>query len=182
MPRRDLAAHHQLRSRKFCICRYCRRGVTRIAAAARCSAPRPSLPSSPVADQPAEGPASKYTRLGLRRQPRDYLKRGHAWPDGRLVRGAPKEAILVQELAKRLDNAIDGRNLEEIEQLSGVNKTSINRLQRGQSWGTLPVIARLETTLSTDLWGNEHRKPKRPPRQTPHPDTPTGTAATTAPT
>ena len=49
------------------------------------------------------------------------------------------------------------RGLEEIEELSGVNKTSISRLLRGESWGTLPVIARLEQVLDKDLWGDEHR-------------------------
>ena len=49
------------------------------------------------------------------------------------------------------------RGLEKIEELSGVNKTSISRLLRGESWGTLPVIARLEQVLGEDLWGDEHR-------------------------
>ena len=82
--------------------------------------------------------------------------RGHAWPDGSLVRGAPKEARLV----KGLENAMGNKRLEEVEQLSGVNKTSISRLLRGESWGTLPVIARLEATLRADLWGEEHRPDK----------------------
>ena len=115
-----------------------------------------------MAHQPAEDPDSKYTRLGLRSQPRDYLMRGHAWPDGSLVRGAPKEARLVQELVKRLEDAMGNNRLEKVEQLSGVNKTSISRLLRGESWGTLPVIARLEATLRADLWGDEHRPDKQP--------------------
>ena len=110
-----------------------------------------------VADKPSNDPASKYTRLGLRRQPKDHLIEGHAWPEGRLRRAAPKEALLVQELVKRLKDAMGDKGLEEIEELSGVNKTSISRLLRGESWGTLPVIARLEQVLGDDLWGEEHR-------------------------
>ena len=47
--------------------------------------------------------------------------------------------------------------IEETEQLSGVSKNSLSRLLRGESWGTLPVIARLEQDLGADLWGDEHR-------------------------
>lgn len=96
-----------------------------------------------VADKPSSDPESKYSRLGLRRQPKDHLTEGHAWPEGRLEDDAPEEALLVQELVKRLRAAMGDRGLEEIEALSGVNKTSISRLLRGESWGTLPVIARL---------------------------------------
>ena len=110
-----------------------------------------------VVDKPSNDPTSKYSRLGLRRQPKDHLIEGHAWPEGRLRRAAPKEALLVQELVKRLKAAMGDSGLEEIEEMSGVNKTSISRLLRGESWGTLPVIARLEQVLDKDLWGDEHR-------------------------
>ena len=101
--------------------------------------------------------SSKYTLLGLDSQPKDHLKRGHAWPDGELVPKAPEEAKLVQALVMRLEEAMGNQRLMEIEELSGVNKTSISRLLRGESWGTLPVIARLERILEADLWGSEHR-------------------------
>ena len=110
-----------------------------------------------VANKPSNDPASKYTRLGLLRQPKDHLIQGHAWPEGRLSSDPPKEARLVQELVKRLKHAMGDRGLEKIEKMSGVNKTSISRLLRGESWGTLPVIARLEQALGEDLWGDEHR-------------------------
>ncbi len=110
-----------------------------------------------VTDKPSNDPASKYSRLGLRRQPKDHLIQGDAWPEGRLSSDPPKEALLVQELVKRLKAAMGDRSLEQIEELSGVNKTSISRLLRGESWATLPVIARLEQVLGEDLWGDEHR-------------------------
>ena len=110
-----------------------------------------------MAHKPSNDPASKYRRLGLRSQPKDHLIYGHAWPEGRLTPAAPKEARLVQELVKRLRNAMTDRSLEEIEELSGVNRSSLSRLLRGESWGTLPVIARLEQALGEDLWGDEHR-------------------------
>ena len=110
-----------------------------------------------VADKSRKGPESKYTLLELHRQPKDHLAEGETWPEGRLADEAPGEARLVQELVKRLKAAMDNRGLEEIEELSGVNKTSISRLLRGETWGTLPVIARLEQKLGEDLWGDEHR-------------------------
>ncbi|MDE0664832.1 MAG: helix-turn-helix transcriptional regulator [Acidimicrobiaceae bacterium] len=110
-----------------------------------------------MVDKPSDDPASKYSRLKLHRQPREHLVQGHAWPEGRLTDDAPEEARLIQELGKRLRAAMGDRGLEEIERLSGVNKTSISRMLRGESWGTLPVIARLERVLGADLWGTEHR-------------------------
>ena len=110
-----------------------------------------------VADKPSNDPTSKYSRLKLSRQPKDHLIEGHAWPEGCLTDPPPKEALLVQELVRRLKDAMGDRGLEKIEELSGVNKTSISRLLRGESWGTLPVIARLEQVLGEDLWGDEHR-------------------------
>ena len=50
------------------------------------------------------------------------------------------------------------RGLEEVEALSGANKTSISGLLRCESLGTLRVIARLERVLGEDLWGSEHRQ------------------------
>ena len=119
--------------------------------------PAPRLLSLTVASKPQREPESKYSRLGLGRQPKDHLVEGHAWPEGHLDDEAPSEARLVQELVNRLKNAMGDRGLEAIEELSGVNKTSISRLLRGESWGTVPVIARLERVLGEDLWGDEHR-------------------------
>ena len=55
---------------------------------------------------------------------------------------------------------MDDKNmtLEDIESLTGVNVSSLSRLLRGESWGSVPIIAHLETHLDIDLWGNEHRR------------------------
>ena len=102
---------------------------------------------------------SKYTSLGLGSMPRAHLRPKHAWPDGDLLGGAPAEARLVQKLVIRLEEAMGDHNLklDEVAAMSGVTKSSISVLLRGESWGTLPVIARLEKTLDVDLWGREHR-------------------------
>ena len=89
------------------------------------------------------------------------MKRGHAWPDGELERGAPDEARLVQSLVLRLQKAMSERDLTlvQVAEKSGVNKSPISVLLRSETWGTLPVIARPERILDVDLWGQEHRKP-----------------------
>ena len=126
-----------------------------------------------VADKPSDEPESKYTLLELHRQPKDHLAEGETWPEGRLADEAPGEARLVQELVKRLKAAMDGKGLKKIEKLSGVNKSSISRLLRGETWGTLPVIAGLEKALGEDLWGDEHRQVQSG-RQLNEPDGATG--------
>ena len=115
--------------------------------------------------QPCPAPTAKYwapTREQVHTaQPAPPAQgppsRRRTWPEGRLADEAPGEARLVQELVKRLKAAMKDRGLEEIEELSNVNKSSISRLLRGETWGTLPVIDGLERALDKDLWGDEHR-------------------------
>ena len=52
--------------------------------------------------------------------------------------------------------------ISAVAEISGANKSSISLLLRGETWGTLPVIARLERILDVDLWGQEHRNPPTP--------------------
>ena len=112
-----------------------------------------------VTDDPeSDEPGSKYSRLGLRPPAQGPPHRGP-----RLARGSPRRPkrprrrCSFRNSSSAYKAAMGDRGLEEIEALSGVNKTSISRLLRGESWGTLPVIARLEQVLDTDLWGDEHR-------------------------
>lgn len=91
----------------------------------------------------------------MRLRPRDYLIKGHAWPEGRLIRSAPTEAKLLHGIATRLRTASETHTLE---QATGVSKGSLSRLMRGETWASARVIARLETVLDTDLWGDERRE------------------------
>ena len=55
-----------------------------------------------------------------------------------------------------------GLAISAVAEMSGVNKSSISVLLRGETWGTLPVIARLERILDVELWGQEHRNSPTP--------------------
>ncbi len=68
----------------------------------------------------------------------------------------------MQALTKRLKAAMGGRTLREIEALYGINKSSLNKILRGEIWPSTPTIIRLERMLDTDLWGDEHRKSRLP--------------------
>ena len=123
------------------------------------------LLSASVARKRQRPETSKYTRLGLDSTPRAHLRRGHAWPDGELERGAPAEARLVQQIVVRLEKVMSdngGLAISAVAEMSGVNKSSISVLLRGETWGTLPVIARLERILDVELWGQEHRNSPTP--------------------
>ena len=123
------------------------------------------LLSASVARKRQRPETSKYTRLGLDSTPRDHLRQGHAWPDGELKRGAPPEARLVQQIVVRLEKVMSDKGdlaISAVAEMSGVNKSSISVLLRGETWGTLPVIARLERILNVELWGQEHRNSPTP--------------------
>ena len=125
------------------------------------------LLSASVARKRQRPKTSKYTRLKLGSMPRAHLRPGHAWPDGELERGAPPEARLVQQIVVRLEKVMsdnDDLAITEVAEISGVNKSSISVLLRGETWGTLPVIARLERILNVELWGKEHRTDSTPQR------------------
>ena len=109
-------------------------------------------------------PEPKHSMLHLKSSPNEYLvaRDKGKWPDGRLTRTAPPEARLMQALAKRLKAAKGNRTLRKMEDLYGVNRSSLNAILRGTSWPNVPIIIRLETQLDIDLWGDEHRKPNLP--------------------
>ena len=84
---------------------------------------------------------------------RAHLRRGHAWPDGELERGAPAEARLVQSLVLRLAKAMSDKGdlaIIDVADMSGVNKSSISQLLRGETWGPCPSShAWRESSMST---------------------------------
>ena len=84
---------------------------------------------------------------------RAHLRRGHAWPDGELERGAPAEARLVQSLVLRLEKAMSDKGdlaIIDVADMSGVNKSSISQLLRGETWGPCPSShAWRESSMST---------------------------------
>jgi transcriptional regulator with XRE-family HTH domain len=95
----------------------------------------------------------------LHPQPLGYLHSGQ-WPDGRLTKDAPREALLAAGLARRLRDACGERSLREISRETGVGASTLSNLLGGRSWGDVVTVVRLESTLGVDLWGDEHRTGK----------------------
>ena len=88
--------------------------------------------------------------------PADHLADGERWPNGRLSDDAPLEARHAQQVAKRLHYHLQGHTNREIARAAGITETALSDLKRGRTWGTLPILARLEAALNTDLWCGRH--------------------------
>ena len=116
----------------------------------------PQLPvSTSAACELASRPMPTYRHAAAK--PKLHLAPGQRWPYGQLEDAPPPEAELAQALAQRLHREKTGQKLKDIADRADITTDSLSRLLRGETWGTLPIIARLERALDTDLWGNEHR-------------------------
>ncbi|MDR7253379.1 hypothetical protein J2X46_002364 [Nocardioides sp. BE266] len=71
------------------------------------------------------------------------------WPHGDAVDPLAEVARLV---ALRVTEAMDGRSLRSVGQLTSVDFTALSDLLNGRSWPSALTIARLERGLDADLW------------------------------
>ena len=92
-------------------------------------------------------------RQPLRSQPRCYLLKGQVWPDGRLGRGAPAEAVLAQHVARALKEACAtaGHNPRDAAAKTGLGYGTIHGLLSGRSWATLRTIGALAQSYNIHL-------------------------------
>ena len=119
--------------------------------------PAPSSTINPTAASGvASRPMPRYRHAASK--PKLHLAPGQRWPYGQLEDDPPPEAQLAQALAQRLHREKTGQKLKHIADRASITTDTLSRLLRGETWGTLPIIARLERALDTDLWGNEHRE------------------------
>lgn len=88
-------------------------------------------------------------------KPIDHLAEGEEWPYGRLNADAPLEAQHAQAVGQRLHEAMQGRTKKEVAALADITENALGRLIRGQAWGALPILIRLEAALRTSLWFGE---------------------------
>ena len=100
----------------------------------------------------------KYPRLASR--PIDHFAKRQTWPRGHMISTAPMEAEIIRRIAERLhkykrENYTTQKSMAK---RSGISPDALSRLMRGESWGTLSVIARLEKGLQIDLWCDKLHK------------------------
>ena len=85
-------------------------------------------------------------------RPIDHLEDGETWPYGRLEEDPPLEAVHAQAVGQRLHQAMQGRTNKEVSAAADITENTLGRLIRGQAWGSLPILIRLERALKADLW------------------------------
>ncbi len=94
-------------------------------------------------------------RKTLLSSPADYLVSG-TWPDGRLRKGTPNEALLAVGISRRLRAAVGERPLRDVAREVELSPQTVANLLHGRSWGDAVTVARLESVLKVQLWGDEH--------------------------
>ena len=104
-------------------------------------------------------------QTGLDPNPHSYLADGAQWPTGRLRPNSPPEALLAHAISGRPLDALKGRTAREIGELAGLSHQTVINVLNGNTWWDAITIARLERALKTELWGEEHRKPRTPRRR-----------------
>ena len=97
-------------------------------------------------------------RLGLESRPNLYHADGEEWPDGELRDDAPLEAHLAMGVSRRFRNAIEARGwrIRRASEEIGISMHAVYDLLKGNSWGTLPTIARIEIRLKVQMWDCEY--------------------------
>ena len=94
--------------------------------------------------------------------PVSYLAPGNVWPYGPLVDDAPQEARLAQTIAKRLHEARGDRSGRDIAREAKVSPTTVSKYLKGETWGDLPTLCRIELAVGRQLWGYDHLAVSRP--------------------
>ena len=99
-------------------------------------------------------------RSGLEPSPNLYLAAGEKWPYGDLVDDAPHEAHFALGVSRRFNSAIEARDwrIRRASERLGISTHTIYDLLKGNSWGTIPTIVRIEMALEIEIWDYEHVK------------------------
>ena len=91
-----------------------------------------------------------------RQPPRTWVESGE-WPNSRLAADAPRSVALAQGMAARLRAALEGSSARKAAKAAEVSPTTVTGIANGTTWSDVDTIARLESALDADLWGDEHR-------------------------
>jgi DNA-binding phage protein len=91
--------------------------------------------------------------------PREFLSRG-VWPDGQLKKNAPVAAIYAKAISANLRTALGRRAISSVSEAADVARSTIYDILGGNTWPDVVSLAKLEATLSIQLWP-KFDKPKR---------------------
>ena len=115
-------------------------------------------------------------RRGLESKPTAYLGKGD-WPTGSLRELTDDEregwsedaldvASFVKTLATKLEQRHKTESIYKMSNDSGVHPLTIANFIRGETWGDVVILFRLERGLKEALWSHDHLPP--PPRPRDH--------------
>ena len=105
----------------------------------------------------------------LESNPKNYLMDPTDWPYGEFRWNAPPEAYLVRGICQKLHEGFENWEREDgkewtfalmVKELE-ISTHALFDLWHGNSWGTLPTIARIEIVFRERLWGIEHIRETR---------------------
>ena len=95
----------------------------------------------------------------LEPRPNRYLAAGGSWPDGPLVKDAPPEAVLAQELSEKFHGVYEARYNGDTSRAANkleVSEATIEGLLNGNTWPDLATIARIGRNHRVALWPQRH--------------------------
>lgn len=93
-----------------------------------------------------------------RQKPAAFLAKKSSFADGKFRENTPPEVYLAAGVASRLKNKIGKESIRYVAKRAQLSPQTIINILNGDTWPDLRTIAKLETFLNTQLWGNEHRK------------------------
>lgn len=88
------------------------------------------------------------------RTPRDWLAEGE-WPDGTFLEDAPTAVAYAVEIARRLDDSLQGRSKAELARQAGIERTTLYDVLSGRTWPDAVTLAKLEEALKARLWPDQ---------------------------
>ncbi len=99
------------------------------------------------------------------KHPPKHWGRTENWHSGGLSEKAPPSAALAQGIASRLHIAIEHNRANDTgpgstskaAAAANLSITTVTNILNGEVWPDIDTVARLETALNADLWGDEHR-------------------------
>ena len=102
-------------------------------------------------------------RRHLKATPKAYLIDETTWPEGPLKEPKPEVEFLM-EIARRLKAQVDETSNRAVARAAGIDHQTVINIIRGNTWGEVPTIYRLEKGLQISLWPRTHITTSRPRR------------------